>query len=163
MSRATEPRQSEPDKPGRLNASRRPVGQDLRNLQESPFGSAWPGDEAARVGVGQRCPGRAVGLDPGSWVLWAHVLGARVPLPVPYPCTPLPASCFCFGATGTSSSHHSSKWLAGLRGRPSVGGRVIPAQGTSTEGRAGGLCPREAVGPPRCELWYFPQRSCWSP
>lgn len=35
---------------------------------------------------------------------------------------PLPASCFCFGATGTSSSHHSSKWLAGLSGKPVVGG-----------------------------------------
>lgn len=64
---------------------------------------------------------------------------------------PLPASCFCFGAEGTSSSHHGSKWLAALSQRPSVR-LVTPDQGTSAEGGRGGLCiPGRWRGPLRCD------------
>lgn len=67
------------------------------------------------------------------------LLGALSSFPFLIHTPPPPASCFCFGATGTSSSHHGSKWLAGLSWRP--GGRLVALdRGTYVEGGRGGLC-----------------------
>lgn len=46
-------------------------------------------------------------------VLWLHLLGV-CPLPVPYPYPP-PRFLFLFWGHRTSSSHHGSKWLPGLK------------------------------------------------
>ena len=71
--------------------------------------------------------------------LRVHQWSAHVPLPRSLSLHPLPASCSCFGASGTSSSHYGSKWLAGLSWRPS-GRLVIPDQGTRIE-KGGGSVP----------------------
>ena len=69
-----------------------------------------------------------------------HQQSARVPLPRSLSIHPLPASCSCFGASGTSSSHYGSKWLAGLSWRPS-GRLVAPEQGKRTERGSRGSVP----------------------
>lgn len=53
-------------------------------------------------------------------MFWLHLLGV-CPLPVPYPYPP-PRFLFLFWGHRTSSSHHGSKWLPGLKWRHGGGG-----------------------------------------
>lgn len=132
LSRATEPSQSELDKPGQPNTSRRTVSQDLRSPQGPPFGSCSWADEADSAQTG--CRGWA---GPGRLGVLGACAGYLCPPSRSLSICPLPASCFCFGATGTSSSHHSSKWLAGLSGKPGVGaGHPSPRDIHRGKGRA---------------------------
>lgn len=123
----TEPSQSEPDKPGQLN---HPGGEwaSIRGPQQvCPLGGHnWAQMRPTAVGLGGDTQTRLLLWGPGRSHIWGASAGCLRPLPVPYPCAPLPASCFCFGAAGTSSSHHGSKWLLGLSWRP-CGGLVTPA------------------------------------
>lgn len=115
-------------------------------------------DHGARVG--HRCPDTAAraGAQEGRGVLGTSA-GCLCPPSRSLSIYPLPASCFCFGATGTSSSHHGSKWLAGLSWRPSGWGGGHPGPSDSCRGREGGaLRPWVWRGP--CGVdWPSPQLS----
>lgn len=134
--------QSEPEKPGQLNTSRQTISQDSRNPQSPPFGSAL------LVGGQVEIPRQGCWTQ-GGWGVLGTWAGCSGPPSRSLSMYPLPASCFCFGATGTSSSHHSSKWLAGLsRGL---------VRGWSSQPKAIHRCaPRGWQGPLKCELWPFP-------
>lgn len=153
MSRPTESSRSGPDEPERLNMPGWTTGQHLRTpqgvepgsgvgaaRQVSPMALRSGGDTQTRQ-LGWAQEGRAVRVPQQS---------ARVPLPRSYPPTPSQLPVPVFGASGTSSSHYSSKWLARLSWRPSGGWCLNKANGQRRSGSSvplGVVVPAEASAP----------------
>lgn len=122
-------------------------------------------DEDDRAGVRQGCPDTAGQAGPRqARVLWVHLLGARVPLPVPYPYTPSQLPVSVLGPQELPLLIMVQNGLLVSVGGP-VGGAGHPSPTASWRGRErGALYPRMwwAHGD---VSWPLPQVSlnklCW--
>lgn len=104
-------------------------------------------DEADSAGVRQRDLDTSAGAGPRkAGVFWVHVPGVCVPLPVPYPYAPSQLPVSVLGPQELPFLIMVENGLLVSAGGP-AGVLVTPAQGTSTKGGTGKLCPGGCQGP----------------